>query len=140
MVTIRNIFRLKSWGNLFTYVALWQSLVFLMMICLIWACEESGILSFYFKEPMASSGILRVYVMSIGVLFCAFVMIGNTFLQQKRIVYGFLIICSFCKNIKINENIWEQIEGYVSERSKATFSHGICPKCYAKVMQEMDKS
>ena len=77
--------------------------------------------------------------MSGGVLFCAFVMIGNTYLQQKRIVSGFLIICSYCKNIQIDENIWEQIEGYVSKHSQAMFSHGICPKCYAKIEQELDK-
>ena len=140
MFPIQGIVKSQNRMNLFKHVALWQSLVFLMLICLIWACEQSGILSVYFQEPLASSGTLRVCIMSFGVLFCAFVMIGNTYLQQKRIVSGFLTICSYCKNIQIDENIWEQIEGYVSNHSRAVFSHGICPNCYAKAEQEMTKS
>src|SRR5450759_120876 len=107
MSAIHDIVKSQNRLNLFAYVALWQLLVFIMLICLIWACEQTGILSVYFKEPQASSSILRVYIMSAGALFCAFVMIGNTYLQQKRIVSGFLTICSYCKKIRIDENIWE---------------------------------
>ncbi|MDD5678206.1 MAG: hypothetical protein PHW60_09495 [Kiritimatiellae bacterium] len=140
MSAIRIGVRSNKRTNVFAYVALWQALVFVLLICLIWACEQSDILSFYFDASMASSGILRAYVMSIGVLVCAFVMIGNTYLQQKRIVSGFMIICAYCKQIKIDNNIWEQIEGYISKHSQATFSHGICPKCFAKITQETHKS
>jgi len=139
MSAIKGIIGLKNRINVFAYVALWQALVFMLLICLIWACEQSDILSIYFKEPLASSGILRVYVMSIGVLICAFITIGNTYLQQKRILSGFLVICAYCKQIKIDQNIWEQIEGYVSEHSQTTFSHGICPQCLAKVEQEIQE-
>lgn len=140
MGAIEVIIKLKKRINVFAYIALWQALVFVLLISLIWACEQTGILSVYFNEPLASSGTLRVYIMSVGVLVCAFVMIGNTYLQQKRIVSGFLIICSYCKHVQIDENIWEQVEGYVAKHSQATFSHGICPKCYEKIEQEMDKA
>ena len=41
---------------------------------------------------------------------------------------GILPICARCKRIRVDED-WEPIEGYVSSRSAAQFSHGICPEC-----------
>jgi hypothetical protein len=35
--------------------------------------------------------------------------------------------------VRNDRNYWEQIEVYVSERTDARFTHGICPDCRAKV-------
>jgi len=43
-----------------------------------------------------------------------------------------LPICSYCKKIRNDTGRWEQIESYVSKRSGAVFSHGICPDCLKK--------
>jgi sigma-B regulation protein RsbU (phosphoserine phosphatase) len=45
-------------------------------------------------------------------------------------LHGLLPICSYCKNVRTDENYWLQVEDYVAERSALQFSHGICPKCY----------
>jgi hypothetical protein len=51
-----------------------------------------------------------------------------------------LPICSYCKKIRNDRNYWQQVEGYISERSEAQFSHGICPECYAQYVQpELDR-
>lgn len=50
---------------------------------------------------------------------------------------GFLPICSYCKRIRNDSNYWEQIEIYVSEHSDASFTHGICPECTAKVIADL---
>jgi hypothetical protein len=139
MREFRGVVGAKSRYNLFSRVACWQVLGFVMLLCLIWACELSGVLALYVNETATASGLVRAGVISAGVLVCAFVMIGNTYLQQRRIVSGFLTICSYCKNIQIDGTLWEQVEGYVSKHSRATFSHGICPGCYAKVEQEFGK-
>lgn len=47
---------------------------------------------------------------------------------------GLLPICSYCKKIKDDENTWQQMESYISKRTEANFSHGICPDCYEKHM------
>lgn len=56
---------------------------------------------------------------------------------QKEVqqLQGLLPICSKCKRIKVAENRWEQVESYITKRSVAQFSHGICPSCYAAVVQ-----
>lgn len=48
-----------------------------------------------------------------------------------RQLEGILPICSYCRKIREEEQQrWQPIETYVSRRSKARFSHGICPDCY----------
>lgn len=59
----------------------------------------------------------------------------ETALAEIKQLRGILSICSYCKNIRDNENYWQQVEGYISEHSEARFSHGICPDCYERVIQ-----
>jgi phosphoserine phosphatase RsbU/P len=54
---------------------------------------------------------------------------------QKRQLEELLPICPSCKKIHARGDLWEPVESYISERSEAQFSHGICPECYAKVIQ-----
>lgn len=45
---------------------------------------------------------------------------------------GILPICSYCKKIRDEKNEWHFLEEYIEDRSKAEFSHGICPDCFQK--------
>ena len=45
---------------------------------------------------------------------------------------GLLPICGHCKKIRDDQDYWHTLEGYVSERSNARFTHGICPDCVEK--------
>ena len=45
---------------------------------------------------------------------------------------GILPTCMYCKKIRDENNAWVSIEQYVSERSNAEFSHGVCPQCYSR--------
>jgi len=53
-------------------------------------------------------------------------------LSEVKTLRGFLPICSICKNIRDDKGYWNHLESYISERSEAEFSHGICPKCAKK--------
>jgi hypothetical protein len=46
-----------------------------------------------------------------------------------KVLSGFIPICASCKRIRSEDNQWTQVESYVTERTDATFSHGICPAC-----------
>ncbi len=50
--------------------------------------------------------------------------------SEVKSLRGILPICGYCKRIRDDKNYWNQVERYVSARSEATFSHGICPDCY----------
>lgn len=60
-------------------------------------------------------------------------------LDQVKILSGLLPICSACKKIRDNKGNWSQIEHYISERSEAKFTHGICPKCVDKLYPDLGK-
>ncbi len=51
---------------------------------------------------------------------------------------GLLPICSYCKKIRVeggdpeDDDSWVEMESYIGKRTKARFSHSICPSCMAK--------
>jgi hypothetical protein len=52
--------------------------------------------------------------------------------RRMKVLEGMLPICAFCKNIRNDKGDWERMEAYISRRSEAQFSHGICPTCSDK--------
>ena len=50
-------------------------------------------------------------------------------LVQVRTLRGLLPMCASCKRIRDDDGRWERIDTYVSQRSEAHFTHGICPDC-----------
>ena len=59
---------------------------------------------------------------------------------QVRQLEQMLPICSYCKKIRDDQNYWQQIEGYISERTGSDFSHSVCPECYQRVvLPELEK-
>jgi tetratricopeptide (TPR) repeat protein len=61
-------------------------------------------------------------------------------LSQVKQLEGLLPICSYCKAVRDDQNYWQKIEKYISSRTNALFSHGICPSCYeTQVRPQLDK-
>lgn len=56
-------------------------------------------------------------------------------LTQVKLLQGILPICSYCKNVRDDQNYWQQLETYISKYSEAQFSHSICPGCYESVVK-----
>ena len=50
-------------------------------------------------------------------------------LDSVRTLEGLLPVCCHCKNIRDEDGVWYPMETYVSGRTDADFSHGICPTC-----------
>ena len=60
--------------------------------------------------------------------------------KQVRQLEELLPICSYCKKIRDDQNYWQQMEGYISERTGSDFSHSVCPDCYTRVvLPEIEK-
>jgi len=53
---------------------------------------------------------------------------------QVRQLEELLPICSYCKKIRDDQNYWQQMEGYINERTGSEFSHSVCPDCYQRVL------
>jgi hypothetical protein len=74
----------------------------------------------------------------IGVLGVLIIFFTRKVFQRIRHLEGMLPLCSFCKKIRDEEGGWHQIEAYISDKSEADFSHGICPECAEKFYPGMD--
>jgi len=59
-------------------------------------------------------------------------------LANVKVLHGLLPICSYCKRIRGDDQYWTQVESYISERSDAQFSHGICPPCADVLEKEIE--
>ena len=53
--------------------------------------------------------------------------------SEIKVLRGFIPICASCKKVRDDQGYWNQIETYISKRSEAKFSHGICPECAKKI-------
>ena len=40
-----------------------------------------------------------------------------------------------CKKVRDDQGCWKGLERYIKEKSEATFSHGVCPECAAKLRE-----
>lgn len=61
----------------------------------------------------------------------------QTSLDEVRTLQGLLPICSWCRKVRDDEGLWTQIEQYVSSHTGAEFTHGMCPDCYERGLQEV---
>ena len=50
--------------------------------------------------------------------------------EELSTLEGLLAVCSYCKRIRQPDGSWGSLERYIEQRSKAEFSHGVCPECY----------
>jgi hypothetical protein len=50
-----------------------------------------------------------------------------------RTLSGLLPVCAWCRRIRDEQDDWLSMEDYMSKRSDASFSHGICPECAARI-------
>jgi GAF domain-containing protein len=53
-------------------------------------------------------------------------------LREVKTLQGLLPICAHCKKIRDEQDNWQPMETYISQRSEAQFSHGVCPDCLRK--------
>jgi two-component system cell cycle response regulator len=61
-------------------------------------------------------------------------------LETIKVLEGFIPICANCKKIRDDQGYWQQIEIYIENHSKATFTHGICPECRDELYPMLKKT
>jgi hypothetical protein len=57
-------------------------------------------------------------------------------LSEIKVLEAFLPICAQCKKIRNQQGEWLQMEVYIGQHSNTHFSHGYCPDCAKKAMEE----
>ena len=70
-----------------------------------------------------------VIIAFLGIWFTRLADLEHELERRVNMLEGMLSICAFCKKIRNERGQWEQIETFISRRSEAEFSHGVCPMC-----------
>ena len=122
----------------FAYIALWQLLTFVILILLVWINELKDGAGVFFHSS-SEPNIFRAFLMTAAILVTAIIIIGNTYLQQQRVMKSLISVCSNCHRVRLNNTIWQKIEEYVGDRSLMTFTHGLCPDCTKDLMKTIEE-
>lgn len=121
----------------YAYVAVWQWAAFMILLLLVWVNELLNIPSLLFDTPKRPPDIIRGCIASAGVLVTGIITVGNTYIQQRRIVKGMLAVCAYCRRIRIDEAVWKGLESFLSDYSRIALTHSVCPECYEKEMNSV---
>jgi hypothetical protein len=118
-----------------TFLALWsppkQSAPVLLLVAV---CIVLTAVGFVLSPPgpvwvaMAN----RLFSVTIIVLTTVLSLLRKRTEDEIKVLSGLLPICAYCKKIRDDEGFWQQVERYISVRSEADFSHGMCPDCGPK--------
>ncbi len=57
-------------------------------------------------------------------------------LAEVRVLEELLPICAWCKKIRDSQGQWQPLETYISQRTDTAFTHGACPECARKFLEE----
>ena len=118
-------------------IAFWQFVCFGLMLVLVWATELLDLPALFYGIEQDVDAVRRIYrpfTLTAFVIVVAVVTVGQTYMTQRRILSGVLVVCSRCHRIRMQDQAWQRIERYIVEHSAATFSHSLCPECFGKEM------
>ena len=79
----------------------------------------------------AQAGFLSAGALSLG--FLTVLPVVRHWRRQRR---DALTVCSYCRKVHALGDDWESFETFFSARRLADFSHGVCPECGERVMQD----
>lgn len=119
-VSLASWYRGFSWGLTFAGTL---SLIRLLFNIQFWSVSPTVL-------DASINTVIRILVLG-GAAF----LVSRTAIQTRalanrvNILEGCLPICSFCKKIRDDNNTWQPLERFISDRSNAQFTHGFCPEC-----------
>lgn len=58
---------------------------------------------------------------------------------EIKTLRGLIPICAWCKKIRGDKDYWHSVEEYITDKTEARFSHGVCPDCSAKMLSEVTR-
>lgn len=95
-----------------------------------WANELYDLPNLLYGAPPSRPNVYECWMetaWALAVMFFVLV-ITRALLKQIRYLEGFLPVCSFCKNIRVDD-YWVPIEAYLQERADVRMTHSLCPPC-----------
>lgn len=57
-------------------------------------------------------------------------------LEHVKTLRGLVPMCAWCKKIRDDRGRWRKVEDYIEEHTDAKFTHGMCPDCLGRELNE----
>jgi len=109
--------------------------------------------TFEWKLLLEAFGVNHLHMSLFFVLLGMIIGIIDSYYSEKiakitgkmEVLEGLLPICAWCKKIRDDsqtrkgEGKWVPLESYIEKRSRADFTHGMCPDCEKKQLKEIDE-
>ncbi|OPZ60713.1 MAG: hypothetical protein BWY87_00302 [Deltaproteobacteria bacterium ADurb.Bin510] len=113
--------------------------VFVAIIGLVWLDEAVDLPALLFSAPPEPSGrTAECLIQSLQ-----FTLLGGGLLwyiqrlkQRIRELESYIVMCSWCNRINIEDDRWVSIEHYLRRQRDLQTSHGICPDCAQRLHAE----
>jgi len=64
------------------------------------------------------------------------VVLSNMLERPLRVFGAVVPVCAGCKAVRVAADTWVMVEDFLSQESGRLVTHGLCPKCYQKVLEE----
>lgn len=112
---------------------------FSFIIVMSWLTEWLRIPHYLFGEPFAPDwkrAILRTVVISAIWLWVH--LLARRLLKRLHYLEDFLRICGWCRKV-CHEGEWLSLEDYFNSKFATQTSHGMCPECLKKGVQELQQ-
>ena len=110
---------------------------FFFLIVMSWLVEVFRIPHYLFGEPFVPNwhrAILRTVVLSLIWAWVFF--LTRRILKRMHHLEEFLRICSWCRKV-CDDDQWLKLEDYFNSRFATRTSHGMCPECLKKKVEEL---
>jgi len=112
---------------------------FSILIAFSWLTEMARIPHFLFGEPFTPNwhrAVLRTIVISL--IWTWVHLATRRLLKRLHYLDEFLRICGWCRKVCHDGN-WLTLEEYFNTKGATQTSHGMCPECLKKGVQELQK-
>ena len=112
-------------------ILLYQGLAFAAVIAIIWANELFDLPHLILASPQTKVNLREAVFEAACTAILALMVLGVTrqFLSHIKYLEGLIVVCAFCKKIRVGEDTWVPIEEFVRDRAPVEFSHSLCPSC-----------
>jgi DNA-directed RNA polymerase beta' subunit len=112
-------------------VLLYEAIGFTAIIGLVWLNETLDIPHLTLGSPQTKVNLREALLESISVLILGIIVLKLTwnFLARIKYLEGFIVVCSFCRKVRIAEDTWASLEEFVHSNAEVEFSHSFCPTC-----------
>ena len=111
-------------------IALYEVIILISIITLFWVDEILDLPHVLFGTIATPVNIAESILETIVVIIIGAIALSLTYRFLKHIKYmeGFIYMCSYCKNVKVNDK-WIPLDDFLRNFSDAKWSHGLCDDC-----------